>query len=83
MYKAFENLGYRTLPTGATHVNGGRIDQAWCCTSNEDVLLDVDNHSPYHTAIDHDVLLITVCKKACVNFPKTKNILIKINTKIP
>ena len=47
----------------ATHLAGGRIDQAWCKYTGGPVEVDVTLYSPYYTCKDHDALLFTTYKK--------------------
>ena len=47
----------------ATHLAGGRIDQAWCNYTGGPVEVDVKLYSPYYTCKDHDALLFTTYEK--------------------
>ena len=47
----------------ATHLAGGRIDQAWCNYMGGPVGVDVKLYSPYYTCKDHDALLFTTYDK--------------------
>ena len=47
----------------ATHLAGGRIDQAWCNYTGGPVEVDVTLYSPYYTCKDHDALLFTTYEK--------------------
>ena len=47
----------------ATHLAGGRIDQAWCNYTGGAVEVDVKLYSPYYTCKDHDALLFTTYEK--------------------
>ena len=48
----------------ATHLAGGRIDQAWCNYTGGPVEVDVTLYSPYYTCKDHDALLFTAYDKS-------------------
>lgn len=47
----------------ATHLAGGRIDQAWCNYTGGPVEVDVMLYSPYYTCKDHDAMLLTTYEK--------------------
>ena len=47
---------FKQLVTEATHFLGGHIDQVYLRSNN--YIADVELHSPYYTAKDHDALCI-------------------------
>lgn len=53
----------RSLVSEATHLAGGRIDQAWCNWEGS-VEVDATLYSPYYTCKDHDALLFTTYDKS-------------------
>ena len=48
--------GFRQIVKEATHINGGHIDQVYLRSKN--ISAEVELHSPYYTAKDHDALCI-------------------------
>ena len=50
------DLGFKQLVQDSTHLGGGHIDQVYV----RDLQANIQLHSPYYTAKDHDALLIMI-----------------------
>ena len=64
--EVFTNLvgrGFILMVSEATHLGGGRIDQAWFRGSAEGSV-NLQLYSPYYTCKDHDALLFTAYDKS-------------------
>ena len=63
-----EDNHFKQLVTGATHLLGGHIDQAWLFGDHHLKNVVAQHYAPYYTSHDHDGLLVSLeikeeCKK--------------------
>ena len=57
---ALEEMEFRRMICGPTHLNGGHIDQAWLRTTvYSDEVSCLELYSPYYNCKDHDALLFS------------------------
>ena len=57
VFTTLKSLGFKQQLCGATHFEGGHLDQTWVRTN---AACETQPYSPYYTCKDHDGLLTTI-----------------------
>ena len=64
VFSTLKSLGFKQQICGATHFEGGHLDQSWARTKEA---CETQLYSPYYTCKDHDGLLFTSYELAIEN----------------
>ena len=70
VYTTFKESGKNNLSTTASHLNSGNIDQVCNGARDDNLFIDIEPHQTYYTMMDHDAILLTICKTNACEYSK-------------